>query len=112
MGIVVAQTEAHRFINWLEKYNHYSNYKHIGQAMLSWLTADGGASRLGYDYTNFLQMVIAVIVIAKGTLRVRISDGKYYDLNLPTSFEGWLPDRDDFQIAVDEEKAHRAENDG
>jgi hypothetical protein len=100
--MIAAQTEAERFIDWLERYNHHGNYSNLGQALLSWCTADGGIFRLDCDYAQFLQMVIAVLLKAKGTLRVGIdvSEEKYEELPLPTSFEGWLPDQGDFFAAL------------
>lgn len=112
--MIAAQTEAKRFINWLKKYNHHGGYDNLGQALHSWCVADGGVNRLGFDYAQFLQMVIAVLVTAKGSLRVGIDVGtnKYEDLAPPTAFDGWLPDRDDFQAAVEETKARQAERNG
>jgi len=104
--MISAKTEAKKFIGWLERYNHPGGYEDIGEAMYQWLVADRGATRLGFDYATFMQMVVAVLVTAKGPLRVGVDVGqeKYGELPLPTSFGGWLPDRDDFQIAVDEAK--------
>ncbi len=112
--MIAAQTEAKRFINWLEKYNHHGGYDNLGQALHSWCTADAGVSRLGFDYAQFLQMVIAVLATAKDSLRVGIDVGSngYKDLALPTAFDGWLPDRDDFQAAVEETKIRQAQRHG
>ena len=112
--MIAAQTEAKRFINWLEKYNHHGGYENLGQALHSWCVADDGTSRLGSDYAQFLQMVVAVLVTAKDALRVGIdvSTNQYTDLPLPNAFDGWLPDREDFQVAVEETKRRHAERRG
>lgn len=104
--MIAAQTEAKRFIHWLEKYNHHGGYDNLGQALHSWCIADDGVSRLGFDYAQFLQMIVAVLVTVKGSLRVGIDVGanEYTNLALPTVFDGWLPDRNDFQIAVEQAK--------
>lgn len=112
--MIAAQIEAKRFVNWLEKYNHHGGYDNLGQALHSWCVADNGISRLGFDYAQFLQMVIAVLVTEKSSLRVgiEVSANEYKDLALPTAFDGWLPDRDDFQAAAEETKSRQAERHG
>ena len=106
--MIAAQNEAKRFINWLERYNH-SEYDNLGQALNIWCVADDGVSRLGFDYALFLQMVIAVLVTEKGLLRsgINVAKNEYKDIYLPNAFDGWLPDRDDFQAAVVEAKARQ-----
>lgn len=100
--LITAQTEAERFIEWLERYNHHRNYSNLGQALLSWCSADGGVFRLDCDYAQFLQMIIAILLKSKGSLRVGVDVGKnmYRELPIPTSFEGWIPDQGDFFAAL------------
>ena len=106
--MIAAQTEAKRFIRWLEKYNHHEGYDNLGQAIHSWCVADDGLRRLGFDYAQLLQMVTAVLVTAKSPLRVGTHANKHESLNLPTAFDGWLPDRDDCAAAIEEIKARDA----
>ena len=104
--MIVAKTEAKKFINWLERFNHTGGYENRGEALNAWLVSDHGAARVGFDYATFMQMVAATLVIAKDPLRVGldVSQNKYEELALPVSFDGWLPDREDFQITVEEAK--------
>lgn len=96
--MITAQTEAERFIDWLERYNHHRSYSNLGQALLSWCSADEGIFRLDCDYAQFLQMVIAVLLKSKASLRVGVDvdNNKFRELLIPSSFEGWLPDQGDF----------------
>ena len=108
--MISARRESKRFIGWLERYNHPDGYENIGMALHSWLVEDDGATRLGFEYAMFLQLVIYILVTENGPFRVGIdvANDKYKDIALPTSFDGWLPDRDDFQCAVEECKIRHA----
>ncbi|HCD36820.1 MAG TPA: hypothetical protein DEQ23_07365 [Chlorobium sp.] len=109
--MITAQIEAKRFIGWLAKYNHQGGFDNLGQALHRWCVVDRGVTRLDCDYAQFLQMVVAVLVTAKDSLRVGIdvNANEYRDLSLPKAFDGWLPDRYDFQAAVAEAKMLQSE---
>ena len=106
--MITAQIEAKRFINWLEKYNHRGGYLNLGEALLSWCVADQGIFRLNCDYEKFLQMVIVILMLPKKPLIIKIDaseggeSGQLGEIQIPTSFEGCIPDKEDFFDALRE----------
>lgn len=112
--MINAHTNANNFIYWLQKYNHYKGYSNFGEALLGWCEHDGGFLKLEGDYEEFLRVVIAVLLMGKRSLAVRVgidelSDDKakkseeatpkIVQLEIPVTMEGFspsIPSRDEF----------------
>lgn len=121
--MINAHRNAINFISWLQKYIHHNGFSNFGEALLGWCERGGGFLELEGDYEEFLRVVIAVLLMGKRSLAVRVgidevSDDKAKDelsddkakkseeatpkivqLEIPVTMEGFspsIPSRDEF----------------
>jgi hypothetical protein len=96
MGMLLAKSGAAKFLAWLSDNEHFENYPHLGNALMSWLENDGGVIDLKFDYGTFLQMVMVLLEDQKLNKGVSFRvDGSEKILKRPIGTD-WLPDHNDF----------------